>query len=417
MRYIKSFFLIVLVALTVFTAPTSVWAVSDGTLSNAEEETYTSHLTASGNFEVTLSFQIPDEGRGSWGSIQLAIYDEHFQKDVASLAPNYLELRQDMVYLFHTNASVSEEDRWSQKATYGDIDEKYLPLNTRLYLNVRRWDGRIRVTLKDDADTVYWNFLYKAKTDMADTLYLRLFALTGSVQDVQYTIGETDNFWATVMTDEGWVIALAIVGVVLLLLISFVIAKCQEDYFEGNFGMITGGLWGIGVLVLGCMFFPSGREFLNHLIHDFVGISWITFPNFGTIWFWIVAVICVVYVGYIWYMSVIDAMNSPFWATLLMLISGAFHAFAITFIAMLAITLVLIVVGIALVAGLAGSTGSSDNTSAAPEPEEKPNPQPEQQKVVKVWREDENGNREYYKVGSSGEYFWDPDINDWRRIQ
>lgn len=417
MRYIKSFIVIVLALLTVIAAPVSVWAAgeADGTLSDAAEDQYTSHLAVAGNFDVTLSFCIPEEDGSTWGSVKLAVYDRHFQEDAERLAPNYLTLRQDEVYLYQTEAAVSEDDRWNgEKATFGDVDENRLPVNTRLHLNVRRWDERIRVTLKDDADTVYWNFLYKAKAEMSDTLYLRLYALIGSVTDIQYTVEETESFWATVMTDEGWVIALAIVAVILLVLISWVISYCQKSYFDEKFGMITGGLWGIAVLVLGCMFFSEGRTFLNSLIHDFVGISWITFPDFGTVWFWIVAVVCVVYVGYIWYVSVIDAMNSPIPATLLMLISGAFHAFAVTVAAMLAVTLVVIALSVFALVVIIGALGSSGESSEKPEPE--PEPQPEKPKVTKVWREDRYGNREYYKVGTSGEYFWDPEINDWRKI-
>jgi len=417
MKYGKHFLLVFLAIMIIIAAPVSVFAAdqANGTLTDATEDNYTSHLTVSGNFDVTLSFLLPKEGRGKYGSFKLALYDGHYQEDAEHNAPNYLILRQDEVYLYNTSATVSEDDRWSRdSATWGDIDEKDLPLDTRLHLNIRRWDGRIRVTLKDDANNLYWNFLYKAKTDMADTLYLRLYALTSSVTDIQYTVGETDSFWNTVMSDEGWVIALAIVAVIVLVLISWIISKCQEDYFEGQFGMISGGLWGVAVLVLGCMFFPSGREFLNRLIHDFVGISWITFPDFGTVWFWIIAVLCVVYVCYIWYVSVIDAMNSPIPATLLMLVSGAFYAFAIVFLAMLAATLLLIVLGIAIFGGIAGAVGSSGDSAPAPAPE--PEKEPEPPKVTKVWREDEHGNREYYKVGTSGEYYWDPEINDWRRI-
>lgn len=40
----------------------------------------------------------------------------------------------------------------------------------------------------------------------------------------------------------------------------------------------------------------------------------------------------------------------------------------------------------------------------------------QKKKVDRVWKEDANGNRTYYKVGRSGEYYQDEDGN-WVRIK
>lgn len=97
------------------------------------------------------------------------------------------------------------------------------------------------------------------------------------------------------------------------------------------------------------------------------------------------------------------------------------------FLVKILVPVIIAVVGIAVVltflgfdvlgwlTGLSGDRGNSQDdyvTYEEPEPE----PEPEPKKHVKVWKENGFG-KDYMKVSSDGERYYDPDDGEWHRIE
>lgn len=404
--------LILLLLLCILPASIIPAAAEEGvSLPIVPKDQCSSPIRLEGNFHLTASFVL-SAPRDTTAYLTLYLFDGETQEQSWNvLAISNTGARNEKTQLGENNP----KRRWQEtKFTKGKADKKYLQSNTTYHLSLRRWKQRILLEITDENDTSYGAVLYKAKADVSDTLYLQFSPGASTLTKAHYSIGKNTSFRKTVLENEGWVILASVGGVILLLILNFLFGALEKDIFEESFNVITGGLWGIAVLLAVCMVFPAGRVFLNNFIHGFMGISWITIPGPGSFWYWLLLILSIGYTLILWYLTVIEGDMSPLGGTLLMLLLGALHGFSLLFIVGIFVYLIVLVIGLAILVGLFGGSGGGDKESA-PSVSKPPEPQP-QKKAVRVWREDDRGNREYMKVGSSGEYYQDPETGEWHRI-
>lgn len=361
-----------------------------------------------GNFHFTASLVLSAPSDGN-AFLYLFLFDGQTQE----ASQNVLRFKHDYVDVLINELSNDKHiSRWEQAdCTKVKPDSRYLQSNTIYHISLRRWKQRILLEITDTENNNCGTLLYKAEDDLADTLYLQFSPSASTLEQGKYSIGETQSYWDTFLRNESWVTWVCIIIVLLLLLINFLFGVWEKNFFNGSFNIVTGGLWGIGALLSVCMVFPAGRDFLNNFIHGFLGIGWFSIPEPNSFWYWLLLILAMGYTIILWIVVAFDSDMSPLGATVVMLLLGALHGFSLLVIVGVLIYLVIALIGLVVLIGMFSGGGSTDpKTDASPPPAQ-------ENKVVRVWREDEKGNREYMKVGTSGEYYQDPDTGEWHRIK
>lgn len=377
------------------------------TISDVPKDQYSQIIPLNGNFHFTCSLILSAPGY-NMAFLNLYLFDGETQEQ----ACNLLHFTHDSVNNLRTDLGDRTPDmRWEESdCTKVKPDSKWLHANQIYHISLRRWNERILLRITDENNNNCGTILYKAKADVAETLYLQFSPGAATLTQAKYSIGETLRFRETFLKNESWVTWICIIVVLFLLIINFVFGALDKKLFDGGFNIITGGLWGIGVLLSVCMVFPTGRGFLNNFISEFLGIGWFTIPEPNSFWYWLLLILAMGYTLILWLAVAFDSNMSAPGATVAMLLLGALHGFSLLIMVGILVYLVVALIGLALLIGIFGSGGNSNTSSDPP-------PTTEQKKVVKVWREDAYGNREYMKVGTSGEFYQDPDTGEWHRIK
>lgn len=328
---------------------------------------YSPQITLTGNCELRLTFDVL-EGEG-W--LEMLLYDADSaitgEDNISQYSPNCLRLRKDDGFLFGT-----QKDWHNEIAYTGQYSDKRFTVGTGYELTLNRWENRIAVTIIGSDGTTYWDLVYKAKTDMADTLYYRFRPSNMTLENIVYTIGETKSITDTMRWSMGSFLAVSLIGVILLFVLNFIFSRIENDFFYyTNFNFVTGGLWGFALITALGLAIPATRKPYCTLLGSIIGLETIPLVQSGVFLWMIVAVCAVAAIGY-WVYVLNNCCENPIAATLLMLLFGIVHTASWYFV--IGVTIRMILGGIALAIVLLVLTGvfqdnrnNGDSTTASSE--------------------------------------------------
>ena len=211
---------------------------------------------------------------------------------------------------------------------------------------------------------------------------------------------------------EPWLSICVGAGVLVSIVLCFVFNCIRDDLFYEGGDWFTGFLWGGSVSTLLALFIPGVRSFMESQITDIIKLFTFKYPQSGSVWFWIVLVVCAAITVAIWiYWERYDdnVITKAFW----MLLYGLVYFTGTLLLIGIAVRLIVLAIGIGAFLFVLFAFDGADLTKAA-KPEEKKEPE---EKEVKVWREYGAFGKEYYKVSRDQTHYYDPDLGEWVRIK
>jgi len=322
-----------------------------------EEGDYGPQISLNGNCELIISFDVVD-GEG-WLEVYLYDTDASTIQEAINNSPNCLRMRANDCFVM---SNVPKEKRWNKEieCTSWQYRDKSITIGQGYELRLNRWGERISVTVTGSDNTRYWDMTYDAGQDMADPLFFCLLPHGITLDNVEYTLGETDSVWDTRRLSGEWFLGICLAGIVLLFVLNYVFSRIEKDYFYPvKFNLITGGLWVVSLVTALCLSIPGMREIYCTLLGGIFGVDGTSLRLNGVLLWVAVAVCAVICLSYWIYVMKVCDKNFVI-ATLLMLLFGIMHAIALYFIIGVAIRM--IIGGILLAVAFLGLTGVVRNT-------------------------------------------------------